>query len=62
LTQSIFNRDLLLANRSQNDVRQQASQSITNNKIAVAANVAKHFMQYFRPNNKSVLQKATLFV
>ena len=43
LTQSIFNRDLLLANRSQNDVRQQASQTITNNKIAVAANVAKAF-------------------
>ncbi|MDI9869824.1 TolC family protein [Flectobacillus roseus] len=43
LTQSIFNRDLLLANRSQNDVRQQASQSVTNNKITVAANVAKAF-------------------
>lgn len=43
LTQSIFNRDLLLANRSQNDVRQQASQTITNNKITVAANVAKAF-------------------
>ncbi|SFP70725.1 Outer membrane protein TolC [Pseudarcicella hirudinis] len=43
LTQNIFNRDALLANRSQNDVRLQASQNITNNKIAVAANVSKAF-------------------
>lgn len=43
LTQNIFNRDALLANRSQNDVRLQASQNITNNKIAVAVNVSKAF-------------------
>lgn len=43
LSQSIFNRDVLLANRTQNDVRQQASQTVTSNKITVTANVAKAF-------------------
>lgn len=43
LSQSIFNRDVLLANKSQEDVRLQSAQVVANNKINVAANVAKAF-------------------
>jgi outer membrane protein len=43
VSQNIFNRDALLANKSQNDVRLQASQSTANAKIALAANVSKAF-------------------
>ncbi len=42
-TQNIFNRDVLLALRSKNDVRLQAKQGTSNNKIAVAVNVSKAF-------------------
>ncbi len=42
-TQSIFNRDLLLASRTKNDVRQQARQNISSNKIDVAVAVSKAF-------------------
>jgi len=43
LSQNLFNRDALLANRSQNDVRLQASQTTANAKINLAANVSKAF-------------------
>lgn len=43
VSQNIFNRDALLANRSQNDVRLQASQTTANVKIALTANVSKAF-------------------
>lgn len=43
VSQNIFNRDALLANKSQNDVRLQASQSTANAKINLAANVSKAF-------------------
>jgi len=43
VSQNIFNRDALLASRSQKDVRLQASQVIINNKIDLAANVSKAF-------------------
>ena len=43
VSQNIFNRDALLANKSQNDVRLQASQSTANAKITLAANVSKAF-------------------
>ncbi len=43
VSQNIFNRDALLANRSQNDVRLQATQTTTNLKIALVANVSKAF-------------------
>ncbi|MES2518921.1 MAG: TolC family protein [Bacteroidota bacterium] len=43
LSQNIFNRDALLANKSQNDVRLQAIQTTTNIKINLAANVSKAF-------------------
>ncbi|MFT3932970.1 MAG: TolC family protein [Chitinophagaceae bacterium] len=43
LTQTIFNRDVLLANRTADDVRKQAKQTTTSNKIDIAVNVSKAF-------------------
>jgi outer membrane protein TolC len=43
LTQTIFNRDVLLASRTARDVRQQARQSTTASKIDVAAAISKAF-------------------
>jgi outer membrane protein len=43
LTQNIFNRDVLLASRSAEDVRTQARQTTTNNKINLSVNVGKAF-------------------
>jgi outer membrane protein TolC len=43
LTQTIFNRDVLLASSTAGDVRKQASQSLIENKINVAVNVSKAF-------------------
>ncbi|MHB1687554.1 MAG: TolC family protein [Ignavibacteriaceae bacterium] len=43
LTQTIFNRDVLLAASSANDVRKQSNQITTNNKIDVVINVSKAF-------------------
>jgi outer membrane protein len=42
-TQQVFNRDVLLALRSKDDVRLQSRQNTSNNKIAVAVNVSKAF-------------------
>lgn len=42
-TQNIFNRDLLLAQRTRTEVRTQAQQTTTSNKIDVAVNVSKAF-------------------
>jgi len=42
-TQTIFNRDVLLALRSRNDVQLQARQQTTSNKIDVVVNVTKAF-------------------
>ncbi|MES1221033.1 MAG: TolC family protein, partial [Bacteroidota bacterium] len=42
-TQAIFNRDVLLANRSADDVRKQAKQNTVSNKIDIAVNVSKAF-------------------
>lgn len=42
-TQTIFNRDVLLALRSRNDVQLQARQQTTSNKIDVVVNVTKSF-------------------
>ncbi|MES1219397.1 MAG: TolC family protein [Bacteroidota bacterium] len=42
-TQNIFNRDVLIANKSQGDVRRQASQQTANTKIEVIVNVSKAF-------------------
>ncbi len=43
LTQNIFNRDILLASSSANDVRNQAKQTTASNKIDVVVNVSKAF-------------------
>ncbi len=43
LTQSLFNRDLLLANQTADTYRAQASQTTTLNKIDVVVNVSKAF-------------------
>lgn len=43
VTQNIFNRDLLLANRTQGDVRLQSRQVTTAQKIDVTVNVSKAF-------------------
>lgn len=42
-SQQIFNRDVLLALRSKDDVRLQSRQNTSNNRIAVAVNVSKAF-------------------
>ncbi len=42
-TQSIFDKDVLLANRTRTDVRQQAKQATSSNKIDIAAAVSKAF-------------------
>lgn len=43
VNQNIFNRDVLLASRTARDVRTQASQITTNNKIDLTLNVSKAF-------------------
>ncbi|PWT77022.1 MAG: transporter [Bacteroidetes bacterium] len=43
LTQTIFDRDVLLVKRSEGDIRTQARQVSTNTKIIVTANVSKAF-------------------
>jgi outer membrane protein len=43
LNQTIFNRDVILAQQSAGDVRLSAKQSTTNTRIAVVANVSKAF-------------------
>ena len=43
LTQNIFDRDVVIAQQSANDVRLSAKQNTINNRIAVASNVSKAF-------------------
>ncbi len=43
LTETIFNKDVLLAGSTAHDIRQQASQSTINNKINLVVNVSKAF-------------------
>ena len=43
LSQSIFNRDVLLASRTARDIRLQARQNTSSNKINIAANVSKAY-------------------
>lgn len=45
VSQAIFNKDLLLANRSKTAVRQQAVQTTSSNKIELAAAVSKAFYE-----------------
>lgn len=43
LSQTLFNRDVLLASRTRSQVRQQAAQATTNNRINIAAEVSKAY-------------------
>ncbi len=43
ISQTLFNRDVLLASRTRNQVRQQVQQATSNNRIAIAAEVSKAF-------------------
>jgi outer membrane protein len=43
LSQTLFNRDVLLASRTRSQVRRQAEQNTSNNRIAIAAEVSKAF-------------------
>lgn len=43
VSQTIFNRDVLLASRTKRDVRLQARQNTSNNKISIAVQVSKAF-------------------
>jgi outer membrane protein len=60
LTQAVFNRDVLLANRSANDVRTQARQSTTSDKIDIAVNVSKAFYDVLLTQQQINLDNETL--
>jgi len=60
LTQAIFNRDVLLARRSAGDVRKQAQQSTTNNKIDITVNVSKAFYDVLLTQQQINLDNETL--
>lgn len=51
-TQTIFNRDVLLANRTKGDVKQQARQQTEDTKIDVVANVSKAFYDVLATNQQ----------
>lgn len=61
-SQTIFNRDVLLAKRTKSDIEQQARQQTTNTKIDVAANVSKAFYavlateEQIRVTNETILR------
>jgi len=60
LTQAIFNRDVLLARRSADDVRKQAQQSTTSNKIDITVNVSKAFYDVLLTQQQINLDNETL--
>jgi outer membrane protein len=60
LTQAVFNRDVLLARRSADDVRKQAQQSTTNNKINITVNVSKAFYDVLLTQQQINLDNETL--
>lgn len=60
LTQAVFNRDVLLANRTANDVRKQASQTTVSNKIDIAVNVSKAFYDVLLTQQQIALDGETI--
>ncbi len=59
VTQSIFNRDVLFASRTANDIRQQTRQNTSFNKIDIAVNVSKAFYDVLLTQQQvSVLREA----
>ncbi len=59
-TQAIFNRDVLLASRSADDVRKQAKQVTVSNKIDIAVNVSKAFYAVLLTQQQIALDNETL--
>ncbi len=60
LTQTIFNRDVLLANKTANDVRKQAKQNTVSNKIDIAVNVSKAFYDVLLTRQQIALDTETV--
>ncbi|HTL09496.1 MAG TPA: TolC family protein [Chitinophagaceae bacterium] len=60
LTQAIFNRDVLLARRTAEDVRRQAKQQTTSDKIAITVNVSKAFYDVLLTQKQIDLDNETL--
>jgi outer membrane protein len=58
--QAIFNRDVLLANRSANDVRKQAAQTTVSSKIDITVNVSKAFYDVLLTQQQINLDNETL--
>jgi outer membrane protein len=60
-TQAIFSQDLLLASRTANDIRRQAKQTTTSNKIDISVNVSKAFYDVlFTERQAEVLTQDTI--
>ena len=60
LTQAIFNRDVLLARRTADDVRTQSRQTTTSNKIDITVNVSKAFYDVLLTQQQIQLDNETL--
>ena len=60
LTQNVFNRDVLLASRTADDVRKQARQNTVSNKINIAVNVSKAFYDVLLTQQQIALDNETL--
>lgn len=60
LTQTVFNRDVLLASRTANDVRKQAKQTTVSNKIDVTVNVSKAFYDVLLTQQQIALDTETI--
>ncbi|MEP6747241.1 MAG: TolC family protein [Bacteroidota bacterium] len=60
LTQTVFNRDVLLANKTANDVRKQAKQATVSTKIDITVNVSKAFYDVLLTRQQMSLDDETL--
>jgi outer membrane protein len=60
ITQTIFNRDVLLASRTADEVRKQVRQVTTSNKIDIAVNVSKAFYDVLLTQQQIKLLSETL--
>ena len=59
-TQNIFNRDVLLASRTADDVRKQAKQTTVSNKIDITVNVSKAFYDVLLTQQQIALDNETI--
>lgn len=60
LTQTIFNRDVLLARRTAGDVRKQAQQQTTSDKVDISVNVSKAFYDVLLTQKQIDLDNETI--